>query len=80
MGLLSLSLVSQKLVWLRFPQLHGTNMWRRVVSLDLENLANKVCASLPSAFWTQTIFYMSLLSLSLIYQKLVGDTFPSALC
>ena len=36
MGLLSLSLVSQKLVGVRFPQLQGTNVWRRVVSLGLE--------------------------------------------
>ena len=37
-GLLSLSLVSQKLVGVRFPQLHGTNTYRRVVSLGFENL------------------------------------------
>ena len=36
LGLLSLSLVSPKLVGIRFPQLHGTNVWRRVVSLGLE--------------------------------------------
>ena len=62
MGLLSLSLVSQKLVVVRFPQLHGTNTYRRVVSLGLE---------------TQTIFDTDLLSLSLDSQKL-GGMFPSA--
>ena len=40
MGLLSLSLVSQKLVVVRFPQLHGTNTYSRVVSLGLETQTN----------------------------------------
>ena len=73
LGLLSLSLVSQKLVGVRFPQLNGTNVWRRVVSLGQ---TNQVCASFPSAFWTQTLFYMGFLSLSLVSQKLVGVRFP----
>ena len=34
-GLLSLSLVSQKLVGVRFPQPHGTNIYIGVVSLGL---------------------------------------------
>jgi len=37
---------------------------------------NEVCASLPSAFWTQTIFYMCLLSLSLISPILVRLRYP----
>ena len=40
MGFLSLSLVSQKLVGVCFPQLHGTNTYRRVVSLGLETQTN----------------------------------------
>ena len=116
-GFFSLSLVSQKLVGQRFPQLHGTNTYRRVVSLGLESPTkyvprfpfpqpgfsktcwgtfpsaswhqhveksrftwpwepNQVCASFPSAFWTQTNFDLGLLSLSLVSQKLLGVRFP----
>ena len=68
-GLLSLNMVSQKLVGVRFPQLHRINMKSRF-TWPWE--PNQVCALFPLAFWTQTNFDLGLLSLSLVSQKLVG--------
>ena len=70
LGLLLLSLVSQKLVG--FISLSFTAPIYREESFH--------CASVPSAFWTQTNFDKGLLSLSLVSQKLVGGMFPSASC
>ena len=53
-GLVSLGLVSQKNVGVRFPQLYGTNMYRRVVSLSL--ISQKLVGdTFPSASWYQHV-------------------------
>ena len=76
LGLLSLSLVSQKLVG-TFPSAsRHQHVEKSRFTWPCEPNWYQVCAKFPLVFWTQTFFYMGLLFLSLVSQKLVGVRFP----
>jgi len=84
MCLVSLGLLDPNLTWFTFPQPgFSKTCWGTFPSASRHQHVeksrftwpwepNQVCASFPSAFWTQTNFDLGLLSLSLVSQKLVG--------
>ena len=66
------SLVSQKLVEFITPQLHGTNVDRKVVSLGLEKLTKYVPRFPRLAFWTQKKIGMVYFPSAWFLKNLVG--------
>ena len=84
MCLVSLSLLDPNIffTWVYFPSAWFLKNLLGYVSLSFTAPTCREesfhCASFPLAFWTQISFDMGLLFLSLVSQKRVGGTFPSA--